>query len=238
MINSYAARHASTTRSGTSATTRSTTIQIAHEPLHERVVRARARRAAGGLLPEQHRRLVHDASRATQGSARPPTSPRSTCGPNYIPVLMRELYPHAKEIFLVRDFRDMVLSILAFDRKRGFPGFGRPEGTTDEQYVRDGAARDGAQTCARAGSRARDGSHLVRYEDLVLRPLETLPRHARVPGAGRLAASGRASSCGVRRRTPTSCATTAPRATREESIGRWRREGDERFPRPLQRGLR
>ena len=41
--------------------------------------------------------------------------------PNYIPVLMRELYPAAKEVFLVRDFRDMAHSIMAFDRKRGCP---------------------------------------------------------------------------------------------------------------------
>jgi len=33
--------------------------------------------------------------------------------------LTAELYPGAREIFLVRDFRDMVASILAFNRKRG-----------------------------------------------------------------------------------------------------------------------
>ncbi len=57
--------------------------------------------------------------------------------PNFLPVLTWELYPQAKEIFLVRDFRDMVCSILAFDRKRGYPGFGRPEGKSDTDYVRD-----------------------------------------------------------------------------------------------------
>ena len=38
--------------------------------------------------------------------------------------LTAELYPDAREVFLVRDFRDMVASIFAFNRKRGVRGFG------------------------------------------------------------------------------------------------------------------
>ena len=64
-----------------------------------------------------------------------------------------ELYPHAKEVFLVRDFRDMALSILSFDERRGFAGFGRPEGATDEEYMR-GVLAGMATDLQRAGRRA------------------------------------------------------------------------------------
>jgi Sulfotransferase family len=93
--------------------------------------------------------------------------------PNYLPVLTRELYPRAKEIFLVRDFRDMALSILAFDRKRGFPGFGRPEGASDADYMR-GGLRAMVADLLRGWRMRKDRAHLVRYEDLVQRPRETI----------------------------------------------------------------
>jgi hypothetical protein len=93
--------------------------------------------------------------------------------PNYIPVLTWELYPRSKEIFLVRDFRDMARSIMAFDERRGFAGFGRPEGATDEQYLR-GELRLMVRDLLRSWQTRRERAHLVRYEDLVLRPAETL----------------------------------------------------------------
>jgi len=147
--------------------------------------------------------------------------------PNYIPVLMWELYPKAKEIFLVRDFRDMVFSILAFDRKRGFPGFGRPEGRSDEDYVRI-ELREMALNLRKSWVTRRDRAHLVRYEDLVFDPLDTarglleyLELDASPGHVQQLLAAGSADSEEVRQHR------TSQRA--EESIGRWRREGDEQF---------
>jgi hypothetical protein len=83
-----------------------------------------------------------------------------------------ELYPRAKEVLLVRDFRDMAASILAFDKKRGYAGFGRQEGASDESYIRmlGPAARD----LTDAWRHRKDRAHLVRYEDLVFRPREVL----------------------------------------------------------------
>jgi hypothetical protein len=94
-------------------------------------------------------------------------------GPNYLPVLTWELYPNAKEIFLVRDFRDVACSILAFDRKRGFPGFGRPEGATDEEYLR-GPLQTMALHLGKSWESRSEQGHLLRYEDLVYKPRETL----------------------------------------------------------------
>ena len=93
--------------------------------------------------------------------------------PNYLPVLTRELYPHAKELFLVRDFRDVALSILEFDARRGFAGFNRPDGMGDDEYIRDVVGRMVRELTASWTSRA-EHAHLVRYEDLVARPIEVL----------------------------------------------------------------
>jgi Sulfotransferase family len=93
--------------------------------------------------------------------------------PNYLPVLTRELYPQGREIFLVRDFRDMAASILDFDARRGFAGFERPEGVSDEEYISDGLGRQVRDLAASWTSRS-DRAHLVRYEDLVSHPVEVL----------------------------------------------------------------
>jgi hypothetical protein len=86
--------------------------------------------------------------------------------------VVRELYPKAKEVILVRDFRDMACSIFAFDKKRGFFGFGREQGDTDHDYMRilEFSARD----LYTGWQERKDWAHVVRYEDLVLRPRETL----------------------------------------------------------------
>ena len=86
--------------------------------------------------------------------------------PDHLPRLMHELYSEAREVFLVRDFRDMALSILSFDRKRGFPGFRRPEGVSDIEYVR-GVLRQMTLGLVGAWRRRGERAHLVRYEDLV-----------------------------------------------------------------------
>jgi hypothetical protein len=86
--------------------------------------------------------------------------------------ILRELYPGAKELFLVRDFRDMVSSILAFNQKRGAQGFGRAGAASDADYV---ASLGGwARGLVRAWERRGAGAHLVRYEDLVTDPERTL----------------------------------------------------------------
>ena len=147
--------------------------------------------------------------------------------PNFIPVLMRELYPRAKEIFVVRDFRDMALSILAFDRKRGFPGFGRPEDVSDEEYIRT-VLKPAALSIANGWRTRGSQSHLLRYEDLVLHPEETLaslleyleldPSQAAIE---QMLGSGSAQTPAVAHHRTTS--------DLRASIGRWRRERDDAF---------
>ena len=159
--------------------------------------------------------------------------------PNYIPVLTWELYPHAKEVFLVRDFRDMARSILAFDERRGFAGFGRPESATDEEYMR-GVLADMARDLHRSWQTRRDRAHLIRYEDLVLDSestmrglLEYLEIDASPETTRRVIEQG---SEQVLRLPGSGYEATEVQAHRtvpdpRESVGRWRREADDEFRR-------
>jgi Sulfotransferase family len=83
-----------------------------------------------------------------------------------------DLYRGAKELFLVRDIRDVACSILAFDQKRGFYGFGRHETETAADYVV--RLRNSAASVVRAWRHRRSRAQLVRYEDLVHEPIDTL----------------------------------------------------------------
>ena len=85
-----------------------------------------------------------------------------------------ELYPAGRELFLVRDFRDMVCSVFAFNEKRGVAGFGRATAGSDMDYVEQ--VGRWAQALARAWERRRERAHLVRYEDLVQDPERALGR--------------------------------------------------------------
>jgi Sulfotransferase family len=93
--------------------------------------------------------------------------------PGHVPPLVRELYPQAREIFLVRDFRDMVSSILAYTAARAPGRFGRSLAGSDEEYVLS-QVRNSVLRLARNWDRRGDSAHLVRYEDLVSSPQETL----------------------------------------------------------------
>jgi hypothetical protein len=83
-----------------------------------------------------------------------------------------ELYPDGRELFLVRDFRDMVSSVFAYNRKRGATGFGRARAGSDAEYVEQ--LGGWVDSLARAWERRRDRAHMVRYEDLVLDPESAL----------------------------------------------------------------
>jgi hypothetical protein len=87
---------------------------------------------------------------------------------------MTELFPQAREIVLVRDPRDMLASILAFSRKRGRQLFGRAAFETDEEYVRSRFFRNWIRGLLHDYERRSSTSYLLRYEDLIRTPEETL----------------------------------------------------------------
>ena len=86
---------------------------------------------------------------------------------------MWELCPTAREIVLVRDPRDMICSSLAFNAKRGRIAFGRQDVDTDLEYVAHRASMARPWVIEPWRDR-KDRVHLVRYEELVARPHDTL----------------------------------------------------------------
>jgi hypothetical protein len=143
--------------------------------------------------------------------------------------LFRELYPGAKEIFLVRDFRDVICSSLAANAKWGKRFFGRERAASDRDYVfvRAGMARPWIlEPWRQRGA----GAHLVRYEELILDPepvlrgvleyLELDPSDSVIREMLRLAGATQAGEARSEHMTSSSAAA---------SIGRWKTD----LPAPL-----
>src|SRR5688572_135407 len=57
--------------------------------------------------------------------------------PDDYPRRMRELYPGARELFLVRDFRDTIASMRAYNARAGFGDFGREAAGSDAAWLAD-----------------------------------------------------------------------------------------------------
>ena len=87
--------------------------------------------------------------------------------PGAVPRLLSELDGDGRELLLVRDFRDMACSMLEFARRRG-----QAHGATDEEFIVS-LAPAVARLVAYASERG-ERAHVVRYEELVTEPRETL----------------------------------------------------------------
>jgi hypothetical protein len=154
--------------------------------------------------------------------------------PDRIPWLMWELYPQAREVVLVRDFRDVVCSILAFNRKRGFADFGRESVATDEEFV--GLFSSHCRRLLEAYRSRADRVHLLRYEDLILHPddsLRSLLGYLGLPFARGVVA-------GMLERTSAVGGPLAAHRTSGDSrgsIGRWRRDMDPSMQRACDESL-
>jgi len=92
--------------------------------------------------------------------------------PDDYPRLALGLFPRARELVLVRDFRDMAASMLAYNEQRGFDDFGRSGRDSDEAWI--DALANGVNQLAAAWQRRSDRAHLVRYEDLITSPVATM----------------------------------------------------------------
>ena len=88
--------------------------------------------------------------------------------PDLFPRLLRDLYPGAREIFLVRDFRDMIASMLAYNAKKGSGDFGRDRVDSDDAWL-DYLQQNFSVLHAAWRDRGEPGS-LIRYEDLIRDP--------------------------------------------------------------------
>lgn len=88
--------------------------------------------------------------------------------PDLFPRLLRDLYPGAREVFLVRDFRDMVASMLAYNAKKGSGDFGRDRVESDEAWLE--YLRQNFTVLHSAWRDRGEPGSLIRYEDLVRDP--------------------------------------------------------------------
>jgi hypothetical protein len=85
--------------------------------------------------------------------------------------ILFDIYPRAREIFLVRDFRDVLASIVAYSEKRGYQLFNR-EGEGEFEFV--SRLKHDARVLLDAFEFRKDKAMLIRYEDLVTRGHDTL----------------------------------------------------------------
>jgi hypothetical protein len=135
--------------------------------------------------------------------------------------LYDEIYPDAREVLIVRDLRDVVTSMAAYDEQRGFKAFGR-DSASDERGMLRGVSDSALYMLERHRVLGR-ASSLVRYEELIREPRRVLAQvfeHLNVDASPQLVADvlGRASQ----ETESMQHHRTAPDA--EASIGRWRRD--------------
>lgn len=95
----------------------------------------------------------------------------------YLSRLLWELYPQGKEIILVRDFRDMFCSVLSFMKKRNLKicfGLDFQHAKTEEEYVK--ITKERINFIWDCWETRKHKAYLVRYEDLIEKPLPTLKK--------------------------------------------------------------
>jgi hypothetical protein len=142
--------------------------------------------------------------------------------------LLQNVFPDSKEIFLVRDFRDMACSSLAFNNKRGFAGFGRELVDSDEKFFPE--LKGFVEMLRDHYTARRKRAHLVRYEELIRQTPETFRK---ILEYLEVESSESTINAIIQRATTDTPTFVEHRTTSsvEESIGRWHSD----FPPALQR---
>jgi hypothetical protein len=135
--------------------------------------------------------------------------------------LIYDLYSKPREIFLVRDWRDVFCSIIAFNNKRGVVTFGREGMESDAAF----AYRLGADIAnlRREYHTRVDRALLVRYEELLLNPEHELKRILDYIGVDATLSTIRAMLRQANKPDPLLQQHRTSRSERE-SIGRWKRD--------------
>lgn len=141
--------------------------------------------------------------------------------PNRVGLVAKDVFSGTKELILVRDFRDMLCSMVAYTAGGRSRNFGPERGATVDEYVY--AVRDFGESLMRIWHARKDDALLVHYEELVRRPEECISSilgYLSIDGDPRLVrsmvvAASADTPHGSRHRTVRNAA---------ESVGRWRRD--------------
>jgi hypothetical protein len=136
-------------------------------------------------------------------------------------VLARELYDEARTVFLVRDLRDLLASRLAFNRRTGKAQFGYDRAASPEEYVQ-GSMRAEADDMVESWRAQRQHAFLLRYEELMLHPEETLRELLEHLGLDHSDEAVTATLERARAQAPDRQADHRTSAGEAASIGRWR----------------
>lgn len=131
------------------------------------------------------------------------------------------IHPRAREIFLVRDFRDNFASARAFNKARDSASFGRQSFASDAEWLV--GRKHEVAAVAEAFRQRRDRCLLVRYEDLILNPQAELRRIFGYIGVADDAAVVKASLVSIAENR-TGGADHRTSSSAQNSIGRWRQD--------------
>jgi hypothetical protein len=200
-------------------------VDLAADPAAERFLTKESVEALAAFCRGQVERFyAHVAAEAGKPPARYFVE-RALGGSWYTAPLIRELFPGAREIYLVRDFRDVVCSMLAYNEKTGRELFGRGLVASDEEFVRETVGFVVGRLLSN-WRRRKESAFLLRYEDLMLDPHATLAPlldHLGIESGAEtvkdMVASARATRAERQQEHMTSSDETA-------SIGRWQTELD------------
>jgi hypothetical protein len=137
-------------------------------------------------------------------------------------MMMWEAYPRAREIILIRDFRDMICSIFAFNKKTGTTMFGRENAANDVDFIR---GRQGAiRGLLHNWKQKKDRAFLLHYEDLILRPEGTFAAALQYIGVDHRPETVKDVLQRAAELTPDRQEHHKTTKGPAESIGRWRRD--------------
>lgn len=144
--------------------------------------------------------------------------------PSFVVSLLLELDADAREVFLVRDPRDQLASVIAWHSVPGRSNFGDPARQPDDwvKWLAPRTKRLLAHWQAR-----RDDALLVRYEDLALDTEETLTSIFDFLGVDSRARTVDAVVEAARRRVPDLQERHRTTESPRTSVGRWRTDIDE-----------
>ena len=113
------------------------------------LARQRRRRVARRPLPVAHRGLLPPSSPAQREARRRATSSRSSCPTRPARTCSPRCTPARREVILVRDFRDMLCSVIAFNEKRGYRSLRQSDAESDAEYVETTVVQLGASPARR-----------------------------------------------------------------------------------------
>jgi sulfotransferase family protein len=136
--------------------------------------------------------------------------------------VLEEMFPGTREVVLVRDFRDVLCSIFAYNAHMGVQLFGRDRASDDEEFVRKVFASQLSELIV-GWERRSQSAHLLRYEDLIHEPeqtIESLLSYLRLD-SGREVMDDLLTALAPRHAAQLAHGTSE---SAKDSIGRWQRE--------------